>query len=221
MSQGIEGSNPSLSAYKYMINDLISAFILGLIGGVIPGPVLAATFTEILQSNFLKSFRIILWAMLTESSVALVSLLVLSSFNLPEAVFRGISFIGAGVLIWIATQIWKVQKLYTGEKVDFSLAKISAMILANGVLWTFWITVCVPRAILLGEKISFGQFLFLILVEIGWLFSTVFVAFIFSRFRDLLSRPKVVPVIFKFFALVFIYFALDMVYKSIIFFVIK
>jgi len=204
-----------------MINDLISAFILGLIGGVIPGPVLAATFTEILQYNFLKSFRIILWAMLTETSVALVSLLVLSSFNLQEAVFRGISFIGAGVLIWIATQIWKVQTLYTGEKVHFSLAKISAMILANGVLWTFWITVCVPRAILLSEKIHFGQFLFLILVEIGWLFSTVFVAFIFSRFRTLLSGPKVVPIIFKIFALVFIYFALDMVYKSIVFFVIK
>ena len=204
-----------------MVNDLISAFILGLIGGVIPGPVLAATFTEILQYNFLKSFRIILWAMLTETFVALVSLLVLSSFNLPEEVFRGISFIGAGVLIWIATQIWKVQKIYTGEKVHFSLGKISAMILANGVLWTFWITVCVPRAILLNEKINFGQLIFLILVEIGWLISTVLVAFIFSRFRSLLSRPKVVPVIFKIFAIVFIYFALDMVYRSIIFFMMK
>ncbi|PIV58084.1 MAG: hypothetical protein COS14_11475 [Bacteroidetes bacterium CG02_land_8_20_14_3_00_31_25] len=54
-----------------MSNDIIFAFILGLIGGVIPGPVLAATFTEILQSGFLKSLRIIIWAFLVETTVAL------------------------------------------------------------------------------------------------------------------------------------------------------
>ena len=53
--QSNDWSNPTPSEYKHMVNDLISAFILGLIGGVIPGPVLAATFTEILQYNFLKS----------------------------------------------------------------------------------------------------------------------------------------------------------------------
>jgi threonine/homoserine/homoserine lactone efflux protein len=201
-----------------MSNEIISAFILGLIGGVIPGPVLAAIFTEILQSGFFKCLRIIFWAMFTETMVALISLLVLSSMNLSEAVFRVISFVGAGILIWIATLIWKVRRIDSEEKVHFSLGKISAMILANGVLWTFWITVCVPRAILLSEKVYLGQFIFLILVEIGWLVSTVGVAVIFSRFRKILSDPKVVPVIFKIFALTFTYFALQMAYESIKYF---
>ncbi|MDD3773558.1 MAG: hypothetical protein PHC38_13020, partial [Weeksellaceae bacterium] len=91
-------------------------------------------------------------------------------------------------------------------------------IMANGVLWTFWITVCVPKAILLGEKVVFGNYLFLLLVEIGWLISTVIVAVVFSRFRKILSNPKVVPIIFKIFALTFVYFAVDMVYRSIKFF---
>ena len=126
--------------------------------------------------------------------------------------------VGAAILIWISTSIWKVHKIDTEEKIHFSLGKISAMILANGVLWTFWITVCVPKAILLSEKVAFGNYLFLLLVEIGWLVSTVLVAYIFSKFRKILSNPKVVPIMFKIFALTFVYFAVDMVYRSLKFF---
>ena len=201
-----------------MGNELTSALVLGLIGGVIPGPVLTATFTEILQSGIPKSMRIILWAMFTETVVALISLLALSSMNFSESFFQGLSIIGAAILIWISTSIWKVHKIDTEEKVHFSLGKISAMIMANGVLWTFWITVCVPKAILLSEKVAFGNYLFLLLVEIGWLISTVMVAVVYSRFRKILSNPKVVPIIFKIFALTFVYFAVDMVYRSIKFF---
>jgi len=201
-----------------MVNELTSALVLGLIAGVIPGPVLTATFTEVLQSGILKSMRIILWAMLTETIVALISLLALSSMNFSESFFHGLSIIGASILIWISTSIWKIRKIDTKEKAHFSLGKISAMIIANGVLWTFWITVCVPKAILLSEKVTFGNYLFLLLVEIGWLISTVMVALIFSRFRKILSHPKVVPIMFKIFALTFVYFAIDMIYKSVKFF---
>ena len=201
-----------------MTNELITAFVLGLIGGVIPGPVLATIFTEILQSNFLKSFRIIFIAMFTETVVALTSLIILSFLGFSEAVFMGISFIGAGILIWISTSIWKIKKIDTGEKVNFSFWKISAMMLANGVLWTFWVTICTPKAIFLGDKILLGEYISLGLVEIGWLISTTFLAFLFSRFRKLLSRPKTIPIIFKIFALIFVYFALDMIYKSITYF---
>jgi threonine/homoserine/homoserine lactone efflux protein len=201
-----------------MNDEIVSALVLGLIGGVIPGPVLTATFTEILQSGFSKSLRIVFWAMFMETMVALISLLILSSMGFSEAVFSGISFIGAGILVWIATSIWKVKRIDSVEKVHFSLGKISAMIIANGVLWTFWITVCVPRAISLSERIHFGQFIFLILVEVGWLISTIAVAIIFSRFRKILSNPRIVPIIFKIFALTFLYFAVNMTYQSIKFF---
>jgi threonine/homoserine/homoserine lactone efflux protein len=201
-----------------MIQVLIGAFVLGLIGGVIPGPVLTAIFTEILQTGFLKSFRIIFWAMLTETVVALMSMVALTSLHLSEGVFRALSFIGAGILIWIAFSIWNIRKLDTDQRVHFSLGKISAMILANGVLWTFWITVCVPKAVLLEEQIHFGQYAFLVLVEVGWLCSTALVALFFSFFRKLLSHPKAVPVLFKLFALTFGYFALSMAYGSVTYF---
>lgn len=202
-----------------MIHELVIALSLGLIGGVIPGPVITAIFTEILQNSYYKSLRIILIALITETAIALLSLILFSSLGLSESFFHGISLVGAGILIWIATSIWKVKSLDSGEKVHFSIWKIIIMIISNGVLWTYWITICIPKAILLGEQIQLGAYLFMGMVQLGWLISTLLVAFIFSRFRKVLSRPRVIPVLFKIFALAFIYFALDMAYKSILYYI--
>jgi len=202
-----------------MIHELVIALMLGLIGGVIPGPVITAVFTEILQSGYLKSLRIILIALVTETIVALISLVVLGSLGFNESFFRGLSLAGAFILIWIAISIWKVRSLDSGEKVHFGLWKVVLMILSNGVLWTYWITICIPKAILLSDTVHLGEYLFMGLVQLGWLISTMLIAFLFSRFRKALSRPKVIPVLFKIFALAFAYFAIDMIYKSIRYFI--
>jgi threonine/homoserine/homoserine lactone efflux protein len=201
-----------------MIQELVIALMLGLIGGVIPGPVITAVFTEILQSGYLKSLRIILIALVTETLVAIISLLILASLDFNEGFFRGLSLAGSAILIWIALSIWKVRSLDSGEKVHFGLWKIVMMILSNGVLWTYWITICIPKAILLGEQVQLGEYLFMGLVQLGWLISTMVVAFLFSRFRKALSRPRVIPVLFKIFAFAFAYFAIDMIIKSIQYF---
>ena len=201
-----------------MIHELVIALMLGLIGGLIPGPVITAVFTEILQSGFAKSLRIIGIALVTESLVAVVSLMLLSSLNFNEAFFRGLSLAGAAILIWIALSIWKVKSLDSGQKVEFGLWKVILMILSNGVLWTYWLTICIPKAILLGEQQHLGAYLFMGLVQLGWLTSTLVAAFLFSRFRRILSRPRMIPVLFKIFALAFVYFAVDMVLKSVQFF---
>lgn len=201
-----------------MFHEFTTAFVLGIVGWVIPGPVLTATFTEILQSGLWRSFRIIFMAMFTETVVAFTSLVLLASLGLPESFFRGISLFGAGILLWIAPSLWRITSLDTDKKVYFGFWKISAMILANWMLWTYWITVCIPQAIFLGKEIPFGSYLFLVLVEIWWLVSTWMVAFIFSRFRKILSWPKTIPMLFKIFACAFVYFAVNMIYQSMKFF---
>lgn len=201
-----------------MIHELVIAFMLGLIGGVIPGPVITAVFTEILQSGFPRSLRIIFIALVVETLVAVISLIILDSLGFNEAFFRGLSLAGAVILIWISISIWKIRSLGPGEQVHFSLLKITIMILTNGILWTYWLTICIPKAILLGDQLFLGAYIFMGLVQLGWLISTILVAFLFSRFRSLLTRPRVIPVLFKLFAGAFAYFALDMIYKSVVFF---
>lgn len=204
---------------SFMIHELVVAFMLGLIGGLIPGPVITAVFTEVLQSGYARSLRIIFIALITESLVAVISLLILASLGFNEAFYRALSLAGAAILIWISISIWKVKTLDSGEKVHFGLWKVVLMILSNGVLWTYWITICIPKAILLGSQVKLGEYLFMALVQLGWLLSTLLVAYLFSKFRKLLSRPRVIPVLFKIFSLAFAYFAIDMIYKSISFFV--
>jgi threonine/homoserine/homoserine lactone efflux protein len=201
-----------------MIQEFIIAASLGLIGGIIPGPVITAVFTEILQDGFPRSLRIIFIALVTETLVAVISLLLFSSLGLSEGFFRGLSLGGALILFWIARSLWRTRSLDTGERVHFTFWKIILMILSNGVLWTYWITICIPKALLLGEQLRLGAYLFMGLVQLGWLLSTLAVALVFAQFRPLLSRPRVIPVLFKIFSLAFVYFALDMIYKSVRYF---
>jgi len=179
-----------------MIQELVIACLLGLIGGVIPGPVITSVFTEILQSGFPRSMRIILIALISETIVAIVSLVILDSLDFNEAFFRGLSLAGAVILAWISVSLWKIRSLETGEKVHFTIWKIVIMILSNGILWTYWITICIPKAILLSNQLTMGAYVFMGLVQLGWLISTIVMAFLFSRFRTILSQPKVIPFLF-------------------------
>lgn len=194
---------------------LMTAFVLGLAGGVTPGPVLAAVFTEILQSGLRPAMAIVVWALLVETVVGLASLLFLSFLGLPPAVFAALSLVGAGILVWIAVQLWRIRRLDTGERVRYGRGRLSAMIFANGVLWTYWITVCIPQALALGARLSYGEYLFVALVQGGWLLATTGLAFAFSRFRGLLSNPRLVPVVFKGLSAAFLYFALNLIRGSI------
>lgn len=198
--------------------ELITALTLGLIGGLIPGPVITAIFTEIIRADFKKSLRIIFTALLIESIVAIISLVLFSFANFNESVYRALSFVGAAILIWIAITLWKIRSLDTKNKKIFSLWKITVLILSNGVLWTYWISICIPKAILVKQFIHLGDFLFMSLVQTGWLISTLLLAFVFSKFRSLLSKPQIIPLLFKIFSLIFMYFALDMIIDSLIYF---
>jgi hypothetical protein len=55
---------------------LIQAFLLGLVGGAVPGPILTGTFTEILNTNFVRGLRIIFYALITETVGALLAMFV-------------------------------------------------------------------------------------------------------------------------------------------------
>ncbi|MFA5080818.1 MAG: LysE family transporter [Candidatus Paceibacterota bacterium] len=201
-----------------LIFKFFSIFVLGFIGGITPGPVLTASFTESLRKGFLKSLPIIFMAMISEIIIALFILTVLFSINIPESIFYIFSFIGAGVLVWLAMQIWKIKNV-GGEGEVFDFKKIFILMLFNGSFWIFWITVCVPQAFLLRKDIEFGQFLFLIIFELGWLIATISLVFIFSRFRLFLIKNNFVPIVFKIFSIILVYFAINLLFESFRYFI--
>ncbi|HLN19263.1 MAG TPA: LysE family transporter [Patescibacteria group bacterium] len=202
----------------FIFSRLLEIFVLGLIGGANPGPILAASFTEALRKGFVRSLKVIFMAMLAETIVAGFILFLFFSINIPSYVFYIISFVGAGVLIWLASKVWKIREL-DGEGEIFSFKKIFLLTIFNGPFWVFWIAICVPQAFLLRQKIAFGQVRFLILFELGWLAGTVFLVYLFSRFRPFLLKTKFVPTLFKIFALILLFFAIKLIFGSIVFFI--
>lgn len=111
-------------------------------------------------------------------------------------------------MIYLAINVWKIDKVGGENKEVFNLSKIFILTVLNGGFWIFWLTVCAPRAFVLGQEIAGGQIVFLISFELGWLASTLSVSYIFFKFRPLLLRKNLVSAVFKFLSLLLIFFAM-------------
>lgn len=193
----------------------MSALLLGLIGGCIPGPVLAATFARVLQRGLPAAVLLILWAAAVEASVALVSMQLLQIVPANGLVFRLLSGVGAGVLLWIVYGVWNIRTLDARVDNVLSLKQVTLMILSNGALWTFWVTVCTPQALAWAREWPGGQYAFLFLFEVGWISATVAMALLFCSARRWLSHPKIVPVFFRGCAMAFVFFALSALWSAV------
>lgn len=193
---------------------MFNAAILGFIGAMIPGPLLSAIFTDILQQGLKKSLRTIFYAFFAETLMGFAILVTFSYASLSPVVFGVLSTLGACVLIWVAKGLWKITSLDSENQIQFNFAKVSLLTLTNGLFWIYWITVCIPLALNLESKIKGGKYLFLAMDEMGWLLGTLLLSFLFSNFRPFLLKEKVIKLTFKIFSLMFIGFALNILFQT-------
>jgi threonine/homoserine/homoserine lactone efflux protein len=198
-----------------ILSQIVEIFVLGAIGGAIPGPMLTAVFTEVVSSGFHKSIRVILRGFASETIVAGSIFLAFFSISIPEYYFYVISLVGAAFLVYLSYKVWKIDRIGDERGGVFSFSKMFLLTLTNGAFWIIWITVCVPRAFVLNEQILGGKFIFLAAFQCGWTIMTSILAFIFSRFRPLLLQENLVSPVFKFFALVLVIIAMRSVYESL------
>lgn len=184
---------------------LVEAFLLGLIGGAVPGPILTGTFSEILlNANFFRGMRIILWALMAETIGALFTIYIFYQLGLSKIVIQVISVCGAIILFWLAYKIWRINKINSESKKILTFPQIFFLTALNGGYWIFWITIGVPKALSLDNILIGGKFIFLIIFEFGWFFATTLLAFMFFKFRPLLEKKNLVGITFKILALVLV-----------------
>ncbi|MEI6396492.1 MAG: LysE family transporter [Candidatus Taylorbacteria bacterium] len=187
-----------------MFSTLSEAFVLGLIGGAVPGPILTGTFTEILRAGFMKGMRVILWALVAETLGALLAVFILYSLGLSHLAIQIISICGAIVLFWLASKVWKINQIDSESKQILSFPRILILTALNSGYWVFWITVGVPKALLLNQTLVGGKFIYLLIFEIAWLVATTFLAFVFFKFRPLLLKKNLIGTTFKVLAVILI-----------------
>ena len=118
------------------------------------------------------------------------------------------------LLFDISIKLWKVKHIQIETSNILTLKKISYLILTNGVLWVYWISVCIPLALQLEKNILGGSFLFLFLVEISWFISTLVATYLFSKTKSLIYDTKKQLRIVRVFSVVYIYFAVMFFYTS-------
>lgn len=199
-----------------MIGSIIEAFLLGLVGGAVPGPILTGTFTEILSSGLLKGLKIVFYALITETIGALLVVYIIYSLGLSKLAINLISIGGSIVLLWLAWGVWKIKEIDTERKtILFSFSKILLLTALNTGYWIFWITVGVPKALMLDKTIFAGKFIFLGVFELAWLIITILLAFIFFQFRPILHKKNLVGVTFKILALVLVVLAIKTIFQII------
>jgi threonine/homoserine/homoserine lactone efflux protein len=193
-------------------------FLLGAIGGSVPGPILTAVLTQVISGGFGASLRIIGKALLSEFIVAGSILFIFSSLSIPESYLQLFSLAGAALLLYMARGVWKIDRIGGEAGEIFTFGRIMMLTVLNSGFLIYWLTVCVPWAIELSKTVAYGQAIYLLAFEAGWLAATLLLAFIFSRFRPMLLKSGTVTPVFRFFALVLVFFALRTVYGSVAYF---
>ncbi|MFA5386296.1 MAG: LysE family transporter [Candidatus Paceibacterota bacterium] len=197
-----------------MITSLVEAFLLGLVGGAVPGPILTGTFTEILNLGFLKGIRVIFYALIAETIGALLVFLIFYAIGLNQLAIQIISVCGALVLFWLGSQVWKIKEINTEAKKILTFPKIILLTAFNSGYWIFWITIGVPKALALNNSIPGGKFIFLAVFELAWLIMTFALAFIFYQFRPLLQRKNLIETTFKVLATILVLLGIKTLFSA-------
>lgn len=177
-------------------NDILTAIILGFVGGVIPGPIILLAFSEILKSpkkGLANGTKYILVAGLTEMAVGVFLVVTFSWFKIPQIIFHIFSILGIAMLIYIAAQLFKTKKIdYEKEQKYIGTIGIIFLMILNGSLWAFWLSVCLPIAFHLGNEIKFGEYLFILLFEFSMVIAMTIIFMLFNRLKLYFSNEKII-----------------------------
>jgi len=198
---------------------IIEAFLLGLVGGVVPGSVLTILLVSVMQGGFKAGMRAFSWCMAAEVSVVFILLILLLSLPITPDIFLYLALIGGLVLFYFALQILKLSKIDRPYNTDtvFSAEKIYLLSATNAPLYIFWVTVCAPLIWQLAEQFELytSAFYFMVAFELGWGLSTFGIMLLFLKSRNLLTNPKVMTKVYLGIALFMTLLGVRMWYTSL------
>ncbi len=191
----------------------LEVLFLGFLCGLIPGPVVTAIFTETIRKGWKSARRIVFWAATGELIMSVACVAAGGLLHPESVVFSVLSMFGALILLNLAWDLWKVEEIAEEEPL-FSNRRVFFLSLLNGMAWIFWITVCTPQAVSFGQEVRGGQWLFILLFELGWVASTLSLCYLFGFFRPYFQSNKKLHLLYRTIALLFAAFALKLAIGS-------
>ena len=136
------------------IRYVILGSLIGLVSGLVPGPFSALVAASGLRSGFWAGFRVAIVPLVTESGIALLSVLLVS--RLPDGALRWLGLAGGLFLLYMAKRTWDLAHDMeaaesTGAEAESpgrSMLRAATMAVVSPTPWIFWLVVASP--ILLG-----------------------------------------------------------------------
>jgi hypothetical protein len=120
---------------------------------------------------------------------------------------------------YIAVKIFNINSIkYNKETKSIKPSHIIGLMILNGPLWIFWISVCLPSAFNLGQLINHGEYLFLLIFEISMMTGLGIMLFGFNAFREYFSNEKVVSRIFRVLTILLSFLIIKIIYTESLFF---
>lgn len=205
------------------LNDLATPVLLGLTGGLTPGPIILLAFSEMLRSpksGMAHGGMYLLIAALTEFCIGLFLVVSATWLAIPPIVFHVVGVVGGLILLYIAFQVYQIRSIrYQQEQKKINPFYIVLLMLLNGPLWLFWLSVCLPAAFQFGSVLPYGQYLFVLIFELSMAagLAAMLLAFHFSR--HIFSNPKIIHNVFAVLSLVLFLMAGKILYQEVSFFI--
>jgi threonine/homoserine/homoserine lactone efflux protein len=202
-----------------IFKDISTAIILGLIGGLTPGPVIILALSEILRSptkGISNGTMYIAVAGLTEFCIGFFLVATSSWLKIPPFIFHMLAVVGAFLLFYIAFQLYKIKHFqYEQENKKVGVKHIIMLMILNGPMWLFWISVCLPIAFSLGNQIHYGQYLFIAIFEVSMVTALAAIFFSFRLLRKYLSNEKIVGKVFIILSVLIFLIGLRLLYSEV------
>jgi len=138
--------------------------ILGLVQGVSPGPLVALVISETLKFGVREGFKVAVSPLITDSTVIVLTLVVLSNFARYDVIISVVSISGACYLIYLGLENLRVKTPMLEAKVVKKEAFKRAVItnFLNPHVYVFWISVGGPTILRSLTTHASGPSLFLV-----------------------------------------------------------
>ena len=129
-----------------MIRTLILGTLLGLFSGVVPGPFTALIAVTALRHGFWAGFRIAVVPLGSETTVMIVSALILS--KLPDGALRWMGIVGGLFVLFLAARTFRESRENPVDEPTISSRRRTLESMMVAVLspapWVFWLLVGSP-----------------------------------------------------------------------------
>ena len=191
---------------------LLSGIILGMVAGLSPGPMLTLVVAETLKFGKEEGFKVAVSPLITDSTIIVLTSLVLSTLAEHDVVIGLISILGAGYLVHIGLENFRTKT----DKFEVAIVRKEALkraIIANLLnphTYLFWISVGSPIILETLETDASAIIPFLLGFYAFLIGSMIFVALVMERSKSFVKSKyysyvvRILGIVLIFFALVFL-----------------